>query len=148
MLVYTFSVQVKGMTSAPFIEVCPSYVSIGATNCDVFACWHTVKSFISTAACAKIWSNLRAIASYRANLVKPSVVSNTCISLASKPRRQFASCYSRTQVLETYYYSHSEIQTDNLSCKPQVGVAKCQASTHSWWGVCLYLDHTTSLVAQ
>ena len=57
--------------------------------CDVFAWWHTVtvKSFISTAACAKIWSNLRAIASYRANL-KPSVVSNTCTSLASKPARQ------------------------------------------------------------
>ena len=57
------------------------------------ACSHT--AVFHQYACAKIWngSNLRAIATYRANLdlvlTKPSVVSNCCISLASKLPRQF-----------------------------------------------------------
>ena len=60
-----------------------------------FVCVFTHRTVFHQYACAKIWngSNLRAIATYRANLdlvlTKPSVVSNSCISLASKLPRQF-----------------------------------------------------------
>jgi len=33
-----FSDKAKNMTSASFVEVCPSYVSIGGTTCDVLLC--------------------------------------------------------------------------------------------------------------
>ena len=74
-------------------------VSLLINRCTVLshhlcACSHT--AVFHQYACAKIsnGSNLRAIATYRANLdhlvlTKPSVVSNSCISLASKLPRQF-----------------------------------------------------------